>query len=79
MSLTIKLLPVIEEPAAEPHQKQSAGEVQPRKKSCLLFPSARAVYLAATIERIRFDAEGWRGDKYPRWRHGHVPLVDDEK
>ena len=33
MSLTIKLLPVIEEPGAEHHEKQSAGEVQPQKRS----------------------------------------------
>ena len=38
MSLTIKLLPVIEEPAAEHHQEQSAGEVQPQKISWLFFP-----------------------------------------
>ena len=44
MSLTIKLLPVIEEPAAKPHQKQSAGEVQPRKKSWLLFFLLREPY-----------------------------------
>ena len=49
-----------------------------RDRRCF-FPSARAVYLAATIERIRFDAEGWRGDKYPRWRHGQMTRVGNER
>ena len=44
MSLTIKLLPVIEEPAAEHHQKQSAGEVQPQKRSWLHFFLLREPY-----------------------------------
>ena len=44
MSLTIKLLPVIEEPAAEHHEKQSAGEVQPQNKIVIVFFLLRETY-----------------------------------
>ena len=44
MSLTVKLLPVIEEPAAEHHEKQSAGEVQPQNKIVIVFFLLRETY-----------------------------------